>query len=134
MKGTIKNKMNRMKTIVKTGNTTHSESQGIIADNMIFISGQIGKDPKSGLLISSDIEDETKQLIENIKSILSEVKIDFSNIVKSSIYLTKIKDLDSVNKVYASYFASDFPACEIIEASALQQNAHIEISMVATVN
>ena len=121
-----------MKTILNTDNTPQSASQGVIADNIIFISGQIGNDPISEKLISLDIESETKQAMENIKSILSGAKVNFSHIVKTSIYLTDMNDWGRVNKVYASYFTGEFPSCEIFEASALPLNAHVEISMIAS--
>ena len=100
---------------------------------MMFISGQIGNDPISGKLISSDIENETRQVMENIKPILIAAKIDFSNVVKTSIYLTNMKYISKINKIYSSYFINDFPACEVFEATALQLNAHVEISMIAKV-
>lgn len=99
----------------------------------IFISGQIGIDPELGKLVSSNIQDETIQLMENIKAALRISKIDFSNVVKSSIYLTNIKELDIVNKIYASYFENDYPACEVFEATRLPLNANVEISMIATI-
>lgn len=123
-----------MKSVFNTDKTSEATSQGVVAGNTIFISGQIGNDPISGKLISSDIEGETKQLMENIKLILNVAKIDFSHVVKTSIYLADINKLDSVNLIYGSYFATDYPACEIIEATTLPQNANVEISMIAAVN
>ena len=83
-----------MKNIIQTPVISQATSQGIILDNMIFISGQIGNDSISGKLIWSNIEIETRQIMENIKSILSEARVDFFNVVKVSIYLTNMKDLE----------------------------------------
>ena len=120
-----------MKKIIQTLPTTDAISQGVIAGDTVFISGQIGSDPISGKLISSSIEVETKQVMENIKLILIEAKISFQNVSKSTIFLTDMNDLEQVNKVYGSYFQDKFPACEVFEATGLQLNAHVEISMIA---
>ena len=106
-------------------------SRAIVSGGLVFISGQIGSDPVSGKLISSDIAGETKQVMENLESILTAAEVDFSNVIKTSIYLTNIDDLEIVNNIYASYFKGDYPAYEVIEATALQLNAHIEISLLA---
>lgn len=98
---------------------------------MIFISSQIGNEPISGQLVLSGIEAETTQVMQNINSILGAEKADFSNVVKTSVYLTKIEDLETVNRIYSTFFTGTFPALEVIEASALEQNAHVAISMIA---
>lgn len=120
-----------MKEVIQTPPTSHESSQGIISGDMIFISGQIGNDPISGKLVSSSIENETRQVMENIKPILTAAKINFPNVIKTSIYLTDMKDLEQVNKIYSSYFSGEYPACEVFEATALQLNAHVQISMIA---
>jgi 2-iminobutanoate/2-iminopropanoate deaminase len=122
-----------MKKVIPTLPNEKASNQAVMTDNTLYISGQIGKDPTSGKLVSSDIESETRQVMENIKTILGDSKIDFSHIAKTSIYIRDINDLEKVNKVYSSYFVSDLPACDIVQATALQLNAHVEISIVAFV-
>lgn len=120
-----------MKQIIQTPPLSDATSQGIISGNMLFISGQIANDPVIGKLISSDIEMEMIQVMENVKLILNTAGVDFSNVLKTSIYVKDIKHLGVINKVYNSYFSGDYPACEIIQATALQKNANIEMSIIA---
>ena len=106
-------------------------SPGVISGNMVFISGQVGKDPVSGNLITSDIKSETKQVMENIKVILAAGGVDFSNVVKTTIFLTDMQNFSAMNEVYASYFAGDYPARETVQVSALPLGVNVEISMIA---
>jgi len=106
-------------------------SQGVVADNMLFISGQVAKDPSTGNLVLSDIKSETKQVMENIRNILDTAKYDFSNVVKTTIFLTDMKSFGAMNEVYGSYFKGDFPARETVQVSALPLGVNVEISMIA---
>ncbi|MDB5227372.1 MAG: endoribonuclease [Bacteroidota bacterium] len=106
-------------------------SQAIYINGMLFISGQVPLDPFSGALINSGIEDETEQVMQNLKSILQASEMDFSNVVKCSIFLKDMLDFPKVNEVYGKYFKSNPPARETVEVSALPKNANIEISCIA---
>jgi len=106
-------------------------SPGVIAGNMIFISGQVGKDPASGNLITSDIKSETKQVMENIQAILIAANTDFSSVVKTTIFLTDMQNFSAMNEVYGSYFNGDYPARETVQVSALPLGVNVEISMIA---
>ena len=106
-------------------------SQAIKHNNMLFISGQIAINPKTNLLITNNINNETKMVMENIKNILIASNFSFSDIVKCSIYLSSMKLFESVNKVYGSYFKPPFPARETIEVNCLPKNVNIEISVIA---
>jgi 2-iminobutanoate/2-iminopropanoate deaminase len=99
--------------------------------NMLFVSGQVGKNPNSGELMLNDIKTETTQVMENLKGILNEAGMDFSNICKTTIFLTDMNDFSSVNEVYGSYFKSDFPARETVQVSKLPLNVNVEISVIA---
>ena len=106
-------------------------SQAVEAANMIFISGQVAKEAATGNLITSDIQSETKLVMENLKVILTAGGIDFSNVVKTTIFLTDMKYFAAMNEVYASYFTGDFPARETVAVSGLPLGVNVEISMIA---
>jgi 2-iminobutanoate/2-iminopropanoate deaminase len=123
-----------MKTIINTTNAPAPigpYSQAVIAGNLIFVSGQVPIDPSTNEVVTGDIKTETKQVMENIKAILVEAGIDFSNIVKTSIFLTSMQDFAQVNEVYGTFFTSDFPARETVQVSALPKNVNVEISIIA---
>jgi len=106
-------------------------SQAIIAGNFVFVSGQVAISPSTGELILDDIKTETKQVMENIRAILTETGIDFSNIVKTSIFLKDMQDFSLVNEVYGAYFKGQFPARETVQVAGLPKNANVEITVTA---
>jgi 2-iminobutanoate/2-iminopropanoate deaminase len=109
-------------------------SQAVKAGNLIFLSGQIPLDPKTGNLITSGIEDETHRVMKNIEAILEAANVSFHHIIKTTIFLKSMDDFARVNAVYASYFTGNFPARETVEVSGLPKGARIEISIVAYVD
>jgi 2-iminobutanoate/2-iminopropanoate deaminase len=124
----------KMKTVINTRNAPSPigpYSQAIHAGNLLFVSGQVAIDPVSGELVIKNIETETRQVMDNIKSILIEGGIDFDNIVKTSIFLKNMQDFAKVNEVYGTYFKDHFPARETIQVAALPKNANVEISVIA---
>ena len=106
-------------------------SQAIAAGNFVFVSGQIPSNPSTGEIVSGDIKAETKQVMENIKAVLSEAGVGFSNIVKTTIFLTDMQSFAQVNEVYGTYFTDQFPARETVQVSALPKNVNVEISVIA---
>jgi 2-iminobutanoate/2-iminopropanoate deaminase len=123
-----------MKTIVNTNNAPAPigpYSQAVIAGNFLFVSGQIAMDPSTGELVLDDIKTETKQVMENIKAILTEAGIDFGNIIKTSIFLTDMKNFTQVNEVYGTYFAGAYPARETVQVAGLPKNVNVEITVTA---
>ena len=123
-----------MKTIVNTSNAPAPigpYSQAVIAGNLVFVSGQIAMSPATGELLLDDIKTETKQVMENIKAILAEAGIDFSNVVKTSIFLTDMQNFGQVNEVYGTYFAGAYPARETVQVAGLPKNVNIEITVTA---
>jgi len=101
------------------------------AGGMLFISGQIPIDPESGELMKGDISQETRIVMERIGVLLENNSMNYSDLVKCTIFLTDIHDYQKVNKVYASFFEDEFPAREAIEISNLPLGASIEISGIA---
>ncbi|MEN9382362.1 MAG: Enamine/imine deaminase [Bacteroidota bacterium] len=109
-------------------------SQAVIANGFLFASGQIAFDPATGELVLETIQSETKQVMENIKAILEEAKIDFSHIVKTTIFLSDMQLFAQVNEVYGSYFTAQFPARETVAVKTLPRNVNVEISVTAVVS
>lgn len=106
-------------------------SQAVYVNGMLFVSGQIPLDPFSGTLINTGIEDETEQVMQNLSAILEAAEMDFSNVAKTSIFLSDMRDFPKVNEVYGRYFKSNPPARETVEVSVLPKNANVEISCIA---
>ena len=107
-------------------------NQAILSNNTLYISGQIALDPKSMKLVNKSIQDETIQVMNNLKNILEECNMDFSNVVKSSIFLSDMKLFHEVNNVYAEYFKrGNEPARETLAVKTLPKNVRVEISMIA---
>ena len=106
-------------------------NQAIQSDNILFISGQICIDPVSGQLKNKDVQEETHQVMHNLKAILAAAGMDFSNVVKTTIFITDMNRFGEINEVYGKYFTSDFPARETVQVSALPKFVNVEISMIA---
>ena len=106
-------------------------SQAVFAGNLLFASGQIALDPATGQMVQNSIADETHQVMKNIGAILKEAGMDYSHIIKTSIFLKDMNDFAAVNTVYGSYFKSDFPARETVQVSRLPKDANVEISVIA---
>lgn len=106
-------------------------SQAVVFGNMIFVSGQIAIEPSTGTMVQDNVENETKKVMENIGNVLKEAGFDFSNIVKSGIFLKNMNDFPKVNEVYASFLTAPFPARETVEVARLPKDANVEISVIA---
>ena len=107
-------------------------NQAIQFDNLLFISGQIPLNPKNGKLISSGIKEETNKVMVNIQYILEEAKMNFNNVVKTTIFLKDMNDFVEVNTEYAKFFKNCIPpARETVQVSQLPKNVNIEISCIA---
>ena len=107
-------------------------NQAIQFDNLLFISGQIPLNPKNGKLISSGIKEETNKVMTNIQCILEEAKMNFDNVVKTTIFLKNMNDFVEMNTEYAKFFENYIPpARETVQVSQLPKNVNIEISCIA---
>ncbi len=106
-------------------------SQAVKYENFLFVSGQIALDPKTGELVGSTVEEQTRQVMENIKAILEEAELNFNHVVKTTIYLKYISDFDKVNRVYGEYFPEHKPARATVEVSNLPKGALVEIEVIA---
>ncbi|HBH22517.1 MAG TPA: reactive intermediate/imine deaminase [Cytophagales bacterium] len=122
------------KTIIysdKAPSPIGSYSQGIMVGNTLFISGQIAFDPATGELITNDISDETDQVMKNLWAILNAAGMDFSHVVKCSIFVKDMGYFETINTIYGKYFHENPPARETVEVSGLPKNVNVEISCIA---
>lgn len=107
-------------------------NQAVLADETLYVSGQIAIDPFSGTLIQGSIEKETEQVMHNLDAILRAADMDFNNVVKCSIFLRDMDDFAAVNKVYGKFFdEQDAPARETVAVRTLPKNVNVEISAIA---
>jgi 2-iminobutanoate/2-iminopropanoate deaminase len=106
-------------------------SQAVLAGNTLYASGQIALDPATGQLVSGSIEEETRQVMKNVGAILTAAGMDFSHVVKSSIFIKNMGDFARINAVYGEYFTSNPPARETVEVARLPKDVNIEISVIA---
>jgi 2-iminobutanoate/2-iminopropanoate deaminase len=106
-------------------------NQAIIAGDTLFISGQICLDPATGNMDNKDIQAETHRSMQNLKAILQAAGMSFRQVVKTTIFITDMKQFSEINEVYGKYFEGDYPARETVQVSALPKAANVEISMIA---
>lgn len=122
------------KQIIQTGNAPAPigpYSQAVLAGNLLFISGQVALKPGTNDLANADITEEAHQVMHNLKNVLAEAGMDFSNVVKTTIFLSDMSLFSDVNEVYGKYFDGDFPARETVAVKGLPRNVNVEISMIA---
>lgn len=125
-----------MKKIINTKNAPAPigpYNQAVIHNDVLYTSGQIALDPKTGTLYSGgDIKEETRMVMENIKAILKEAKISFDHVLKATIFVSNMDDFGHINEVYGSYFKEDTaPARETVEVARLPRSVGVEISVIA---
>ena len=108
-------------------------NQAVLLGNLLYTSGQIAINPKTGALEIDDIEKETKLVMENLKAILEEAGMTFENVIKSSIFVSDMHNFSRINKVYGEYFnAETAPARETVEVANLPKFVNVEISVIAS--
>ena len=106
-------------------------SQAVWAGDTLFLSGQVALVPQTGDLVLTDIQAETKQVMANIKAVLTEAGLGFENVVKCSIFLSDLNNFGAVNEVYGTYFGDQPPARECVEVARLPKDVNVEISVIA---
>ena len=105
-------------------------SHAVLHGNMLFISGQVGKHPKTGA-IPDAVDQQAEQVMDNLKGILADAGMDFSHVVKTTIFLKDMNDFTTVNGIYGSGFTGNYPARETVEVARLPLDVKVEISMIA---
>jgi len=105
-------------------------SQAIQLGNLLFVSGQIPIDPKTGQLVPGDIEAQTKQVMENLKAIVATAGLTLSDALKATCFLKNMGDFAKFNGIYAGYFGDSPPARETVEVARLPRDVLIEVSLI----
>ena len=123
-----------MKKVISTKNAATAigpYSQAILSNNTLYCSGQIAISPKTGDLVMDNITNETIQVMQNISAVLKAADMNFSNVVKCSIFMKSMQDYGEINKVYSKYFGENSPAREAVQVSVLPRDVNVEISVIA---
>lgn len=122
------------KKIIRTDNAPAPigpYNQAIQYGDMLFISGQVAMDPATGNLIQGDVQAETRLAMEHLKAILHEAGMDFSNVIKTTIFIMDMGKFAQINEIYGAYFGEGAPARETVQVAGLPKGAQVEISMIA---
>jgi len=122
------------KTIIKPAKSPVAVgpyNHAVRVDDLLFCAGQIPIDPKTGNLVTGDIQVQTERVLQNVKAILDDQKLTFANVVKSTVFLTDLANFADMNEVYAKYFTNNFPARSTIQVAALPKGASVEIEVIA---
>lgn len=107
-------------------------NQAVLVDNTLYTSGQIALNPKTMDLITDNIDDETQQVMQNLQAVLKAASMDFSHVVKASIFISDMNYFAAINKVYGSYFdEATAPARETVQVAVLPKHVNVEISVIA---
>jgi 2-iminobutanoate/2-iminopropanoate deaminase len=123
-----------MKTRVATDRAPRAlgpYSQAIKANGLVFASGQIALDPATGEIVSADIGEQTKQVLENLKAVLEAAGSSFDRVVKTTVFLADMSDFASMNEVYGGYFPEPYPARSTVQAARLPRDVRVEIDLIA---
>ena len=108
-------------------------SQAVLVGDVLYTSGQISLNPETGKLVKDSIDIETVQVMENLKAVLQAANMTFKNVIKSTIFISDMKDFGAINNVYGKYFDdSTAPARETVEVANLPKFVNVEISMIAS--
>jgi len=122
------------KTIIQTSDAPAPigpYNQAVKANGFLFVSGQIAINPATGELNTTSIEAETHQVMQNLSAVLHTAGHNFTNVVKTTIFLSDMDLFTAVNEVYGSYFTGNYPARETVAVKGLPKNVHVEISVIA---
>lgn len=125
-----------MKQIVKTDKAPlpiGPYSQAVVANGMVFVSGQIAIDPATGQLNNGDLAAQAALVMKNLEAVLRAADSSFARVVKTSIFLAPGEDFDTVNQIYNGYFEKEYPARETVWVHALPKGVRVEISLIALV-
>ena len=123
-----------MKQVIHTNEAPQAigpYSQAIMAGNMLFVSGQIPVVPATGEIVSADVEEQTKQCLENLKAVLAAAEMTLDNVVKTSVFIKNMDDFGKINGVYAQYFQENCPARACVEVARLPKDVQVEIEAIA---
>jgi 2-iminobutanoate/2-iminopropanoate deaminase len=123
------------KTIINTNNAPAPigpYNQSVKANGFLFISGQIAINPVTNTIEAQTVEEETEQVMKNLEAVLTAGGMNFSNVVKTTIFLSDMALFGAVNEIYGRYFQDNAPARETVAVKGLPRNVNVEISMIAS--
>jgi len=123
-----------MKKIISTDKAPKAigpYNQAVDTGDLVFVAGQVPIDPAEGKITSSDVSGQTRQVLENVKAILTAADLDLNNVVKATVFLQSMGDFNAMNNVYAQYFEKDPPARATVEVGGLPLGALVEIEVIA---
>lgn len=127
-----------MKKILNTENAPSPVgpyNQSVLAGETLYVSGQIALDPKTGTLVTGSIEEETHQVMTNLRAVLNNAGVDFEDVVQCSVFVKNMQHYAQINAVYATYFdEATAPTRALVEVSALPKYVNVEISAIAYVS
>lgn len=106
-------------------------SQAVKVNGVLYTSGQIALDPKTGNLVEGDFSAQARRVFENLKAVLKEAKSDFSRVTKATVYLTDLGNFQTLNSIYGEYFGSHKPARSTVGVASLPKGAQVEIDLIA---
>ena len=106
-------------------------SQGTAAAGFLFLSGQVALDPKTGALVQGTIREEVARVLENLRAVLEAAGTGLDRVVRTTVYLTSLKEFEAMNEVYARYFGENRPARSTVQVAALPKGARVEIDAIA---
>ncbi len=125
-----------MKEIIATENAPGAigpYSQAVKTGNLVFCSGQIPIDPKTGEFISDDVAEQTEQVLKNLGAVLAAAGTNLNNVVKTTVFLADMSDFTAMNEVYSKFFSENKPARATVQAARLPKDARVEIECIATI-
>jgi 2-iminobutanoate/2-iminopropanoate deaminase len=109
-------------------------SQAVRSGDLLFLSGQVGLDPGTGTLVRGSVEEEAARVLENLGAVLRAAGADFQQVVKTTVYLTDMRDFEALNGIYARYFGDSRPARATVQVSGLPKGARVEIDAIARIS
>src|SRR3954469_11755993 len=122
------------KTIIKPAKSPTAVgpyNHAVRIGDLLFCAGQIPIEPATGNIVAGDIKGQTERVLQNVKAILDDQNLSFSNVIKSTVFMTNLADFAGMNEVYAKYFTADFPARSTIQVAAVPRAASVEIEVIA---
>jgi 2-iminobutanoate/2-iminopropanoate deaminase len=122
------------KTIIKPAGAALAAgpyNHGVRAGDLLFCAGQIPVDPMSGQIVAGDIRAQTERVLQNVDVILRDQGLTFSNVVKTTVFMTNLAEFAAMNEVYAGHFSKDPPARSTVQVAALPRGANVEIEVIA---
>ena len=123
-----------MKKIISTNEAPAAVgpySQAVRAGSMVFCAGQIPLDPKSGQIVSQDVAEQTRRVLDNLTAVLKSERLTLANVVKTTVFVTDLADFQTINEIYAKYFSTQPPARSTVQVAALPKAARVEIEAIA---